>query len=48
MKKLIHGVLDDMYLISREYDAAGYIGFIVVHLIIIVTGVMFARQAQAE
>ena len=43
-----HGVLDDIYLIARGYDAAGYIGFIVIHLIIIVTGMLFARQAQAQ
>ncbi len=42
-----HGVLDDSYLIARGYDAASYIGFIVIHLIIIVTGVLFARQAQS-
>ena len=46
--EFLHGVLDDLFLISRGYDVAGYIGFTVVHLIIIVTGVMFARQARAE
>ncbi|MCB8943530.1 MAG: BphX family protein [Ardenticatenaceae bacterium] len=43
-----HGVLDDIFLIARGYDAAGYIGFIVIHLIIIGTGFAFARQAQAS
>lgn len=43
-----HGVLDDIFLIARGYDAAGYIGFIVIHLIIIVTGLLFARQTQAQ
>ncbi len=43
-----HGVLDDAYLIWRGYDTMGYLVFIVIHLIIIVTGVMFARQAQAQ
>ena len=46
--EFLHGVLDDLFLISRGYDAAGYIGFGVIHIAIIVTGVMFARQAQAE
>ncbi len=46
--ELLHGVLDDIYLIVRGYDAVGYIAFIVVHLIIIVTGVAFARQASAQ
>lgn len=43
-----HGVLDDIYLIARGYDAVGYSIFIVIHLIIIVTGVLFVRQAEAE
>ena len=46
--ELLHGVVDDIYLITRGYDAGGYIAFIVIHLIIIATGVIFARQAQAE
>jgi hypothetical protein len=46
--EFLHGTLDDLFLISRGYDAAGYIGFGVIHIAIIVTGVMFARQAQAE
>lgn len=41
-----HGVLDDIYLIWRGYDIVGYLAFIVVHLIIIVTGVLFVRQAE--
>lgn len=43
-----HGVLDDIFLIVRGYDAGGYIGFIVIHLIIIVTGMLFARRAQTQ
>ncbi len=46
--ELLHGVVDDVYLIARGYDAAGYVAFIVVHLIIIVTGVTFARQVAAQ
>jgi hypothetical protein len=45
--ELLHGVLGDVYLIARGYDALTYIAFIVVHLIIIVTGVLFARQAES-
>lgn len=44
--EVFRGIADDVFLITRGYDAMGYIGFIIVHLIIIVTGVMFARQAQ--
>ena len=46
--ELLHGVLDDIYLIARGYDAVGYLIFIAIHLAIIVTGVLFARQAEAE
>lgn len=46
--ELLHGILDDMFLIARGYDAASYIGFSVIHLLIIVSGVLVARQAQAE
>ncbi len=46
--ELLHGVLDDIYLIARGYDAVGYLVFIIIHLIIIVTGVLFVRQAEAE
>ena len=43
-----HGVLDDIFLIARGYDAAGYSGFIIIHLIIIMTGFVFAREVTAE
>ncbi len=47
--ELIRGVLDDIYYISRGYASVPfYIGFIVVHLVIIVTGVLFWRQTQRE
>lgn len=46
--EVFRGIVDDVFLITRGYDAMGYLGFIVVHLIIIITGVMFARQAQAR
>lgn len=46
--ELLHGVLDDIYLIARGYDMVGYLVFIVIHLAIIVTGVVFGRQAEAE
>lgn len=46
--EFLHGVVGDLYWITRGYDAVSYAVFIVIHLIIIVTGVMFARQAQAQ
>lgn len=46
--ELWHGIVDDVYLISRGYSAGGYAAFIVVHLVIIVTGILAARKAEAE
>lgn len=46
--ELLHGVFDDLYLIWRGYSAVGYIAFIVVHLVIIGTGIWAARDASAE
>lgn len=46
--ELLHGVVDDIYLIANGFSASGYIPFIVIHLVIIVTGVLFARQAERE
>ena len=46
--ELLHGVVNDIYLIANGFSAGGYIPFIVIHLIIIVTGVLFARRAEAE
>ncbi|MBP8002921.1 MAG: hypothetical protein KA314_25145 [Chloroflexi bacterium] len=46
--EFVHGVLDDIYLIANGYSVGGYIVFIIIHLIIIATGVKAARQAEAE
>jgi hypothetical protein len=46
--EFLHGVVDDLYLIANGFSAGEYIPFIVIHFIIIVTGVMFARQASAK
>ena len=46
--ELLHGVVDDLYLMANGFSAAQYIPFSVVHLIIIVTGILFVRQAEAE
>lgn len=42
------GIVADAIWIGRGYSAVSYTVFIVIHLIIIVTGVMFVRQAQPE
>jgi hypothetical protein len=46
--ELLHGVVDDVYLIARGYDAAGYLAFIGVHLVIMLTGLVSARQAAKD
>lgn len=44
--ELMHGVLDDIYLISRGYDPVSYTIFIIIHLIIIITGILFVQKAE--
>ena len=46
--EVFRGILADGIWIIRGYDAGSYIVFIVIHLIIIATGVLFVRQAEAE
>lgn len=46
--EVFHGILGDVYLIARGYDAAAYIAFTVVHAAVIVTGVLFLRRASGE
>jgi hypothetical protein len=41
-------VVDDVYLIARGYDAAGYLAFIGVHLVIMLTGLVSARHAVRD
>jgi hypothetical protein len=46
--EVFRGILADAIWIMRGYDAGRYIVFIAIHLAIILTGVVFLRQAQAE
>ena len=46
--EFLHGVADDIYLIANGFSAGEYIPFIVIHLIIIVTGILFAQQVVAQ
>ena len=41
------GIVADAVWIARGYEASGYIGFIVVHAVIIATGIWFLRQEKA-
>lgn len=44
----VRGILDDIYMIARGYDALVYGAFIVLHLVIIATGITFVRRVQAD
>ncbi len=44
--EVFRGIVDDVFFLSRGYPAISYIPFIVIHLIIIVTGVFFLREAK--
>ena len=44
----VRGVLDDIYMIAQGYAAPVYIGFIILHLAIIATGVHFVRQVPGR
>jgi hypothetical protein len=46
--ELLHGVFDDTYLISRGYGVASYVAFIVVHFIIIGTGIRAVRSVAVR
>ena len=44
----VRGILDDIYMIARGYAAPVYVGFIILHLIIIATGIACVRRVQAN
>jgi hypothetical protein len=44
--EIFRGVVADAIWIAQGYAASSYIGFIVIHLVIIASGVIFLRQAQ--
>jgi hypothetical protein len=46
--EVFRGILADAIWIGRGYAAASYAIFIAIHLIIIVTGVLFLKSAQTE
>lgn len=48
LAEIFRGIVADAIWIARGYDAGSYIGFIVVHLIIVLTGFVFLRQAKAK
>lgn len=46
--EFLHGLVDDWYLIARGYEAMPYIVMSVLHIAIIVTGIVFARQVESQ
>jgi hypothetical protein len=46
--EMVRGIADDLYLVSRGYNAGFYAGFITVHVLIILTGFIFLRQGKIE
>ena len=44
--EVVRGIADDIYMLIRGYQPAFYIGWIVIHTIIIVTGVLALRRAH--
>ncbi len=44
--ELVRGIVDDMYMIWQGYSPAFMIGFTVLHLIVIGTGLLFVRGVQ--
>lgn len=46
--EIFRGVVADIVWIMRGYSAASYIPFIIIHLVIILTGLVFLRQAATQ
>ncbi len=46
--ELVRGVVDDLYLIARGYDPRIYGLWVLIHLVIIVTGVAAIRGSRAD
>ncbi|MBI5654021.1 MAG: BphX family protein [Chloroflexi bacterium] len=46
--EILRGIVDDLFLIAQGYPVTSYVAWIVIHLIIITTAVMFTRQASQK
>ncbi len=46
--EVFRGIVADVIWIGRGYSATSYTVFILIHLIVIITGVLFVRRAQTE
>ena len=43
--ELARGIVDDIYMIARGYDLTAYVIWIVIHTVVIVTGLLSLRSA---
>lgn len=46
--ELVRGIVDDIYMIARGYEPGGFIAWIMIHSIIIVTGYLALKTARQE
>ena len=46
--EVARGIVDDIYMISQGYDLTTYVVWIVIHTVVIVTGLLFLRSAHRE
>ena len=43
--EIVRGIMDDLYMIVQGYNAAFMLGFIILHLLVIIPGAAFTREA---
>lgn len=46
--ELVRGIVDDLYWIARGHDPIFYLGWITIHLVIVVTGLVALRRARRD
>ncbi len=46
--EIVRGILDDLYMISQGYAPTVLLGFIALHLVIIASGMVLARQPEVQ
>ena len=46
--ELVRGIFDDVYMLAQGYPPQIYVGFIVLHVVIIVTGLVGLRRLRLE
>jgi hypothetical protein len=46
--EILRGIVDDLFLIAQGYPAVPYVVWIIIHLSIIATAILFTREASAQ